>query len=807
MGRLRAVSYLSSVFVGSVVFAPGVSAQTVPSGIVQVKNPSTNLCLNVNGGGYADNTNLIIYPCGSATNEQYRFVAIGDAYRIVGVRSSKCLTLENDVAQAHMKVVQYTCGQRRTELWNPIYLNGKWTLKNKASGNCAGRYAHQTAVMTPITMGTCENTGTYEWNFNDVQASSGGNTGGGGTTTPTTPASQTMPVDTFRLINRTTNYCADVSGAETANESKLIDYPCHDGGNQQFKLVRKGDAHYIVNIASAKCLGAERDGAQAGAGVSLYSCEQRNTQLWQPVYVNGAWRMKNKANGLCMGVRERLETVAAPLSIDSCDTPTTFSWSFDDPNYPANSKGKVGAWSAPVSFPIVPVTMSMLFNGKLMLMSGSGRTTFGGANQTYTVLYDPATGSQQAKLLNKPSTEYFCEGTALLGDGSLLVTGGSNTKSSTLMDANGNFVATPNLNIARGYAGQTITSEGKVFTVGGSWSGGVGIKKGELYTPGSGWKVLDGVVPTDFNTSDPAGLYRQDNHMWLAGASGGWVLHAGPSKKMHWVSTAGSGSIVSAGTRGSMDNMNGNAVVYDIGKMLTLGGAAAYNHASPTAAAHIVDFSAAPPAPPRVTQTGSMAYARSFANSVVLPSGEVVTVGGAGEGATAFSDVNSVLAAEIWSPSTRKFAKAAAMQTPRNYHSVATLLMDGRVIAAGGGLCGCSADHPNAELFSPPYLWTEQGEPAPRPLISSAPTSASRGSTVNIVTRDASSFALVRMGSGTHSVNNDQRRIPLTIASRQNDSVSLRIPSDAGVVLPGNYLLFALNLLGTPSVARPVNIR
>ena len=37
--------------------------------------------------------------------------------------------------------------------------------------------------------------------------------------------------------------------------------------------------------------------------------------------------------------------------------------------------------------------------------------------------------------------------------------------------------------------------------------------------------------------------------------------------------------------------------------------------------------------------------------------------------------------------------------TPRNYHSVALLLPDGRVFSGGGGLCGpCATNHPDAQI-------------------------------------------------------------------------------------------------------------
>jgi galactose oxidase len=63
------------------------------------------------------------------------------------------------------------------------------------------------------------------------------------------------------------------------------------------------------------------------------------------------------------------------------------------------------------------------------------------------------------------------------------------------------------------------------------------------------------------------------------------------------------------------------------------------------------------------------------------------------------------------------------------------------------------------------------------------------------------------MSAVTHGVNNDQRRIPLTPTTANGTRYTLQLPADKGVLLPGNYLLFALDSSGTPSVATIMNIR
>jgi galactose oxidase len=62
-----------------------------------------------------------------------------------------------------------------------------------------------------------------------------------------------------------------------------------------------------------------------------------------------------------------------------------------------------------------------------------------------------------------------------------------------------------------------------VFTIGGSYSGGVGQKNGEVYeggeapsyTPDGGWRLLPGCPVAPILTKDLQGVYRADNHAWL----------------------------------------------------------------------------------------------------------------------------------------------------------------------------------------------------------------------------------------------------------------------------------------------------
>ena len=467
----------------------------------------------------------------------------------------------------------------------------------------------------------------------------------------------------------------------------------------------------------------------------------------------------------------------------------------------------VGKWGPTIGFPLVPVAAALLPDNKMLVWSADQDMSYGdGENETQTAILNLTTGEVSQETITNTHHDMFCPGVAILPNGEIMVTGGlSDTQTSIYDPKTNSWIQGPQMNVGRGYQGMTLLSNGQVFTLGGSWSGLLGGKLGEVWSPTGSWRELTNVPAKPMYTADPQGVYRADNHGWFIATSRGKVLQAGPSKQMNWITTTGPGSITRAGLRGtSADAMNGNAVYYDVDKIITIGGAPAYQDSFATNRAYEINISTGAA---KVTQVGSMHYPRAFANSVVLPNGEVVTVGGQTYGVP-FSDNDSVLNPELWNPATGQFSVMAPEAAPRNYHSAAILLPDGRVFSGGGGLCGsCDTNHPDGQIFSPPYLFNSNGTLRTRPTIKSAPTSAATGQKISVRTGGpVSSFSLVRYGEATHTVDNDQRRIPLSIVSSRGDTYKLAIPSDPGIALPGPYMLFALDSRGTPSVSKTISI-
>ena len=473
----------------------------------------------------------------------------------------------------------------------------------------------------------------------------------------------------------------------------------------------------------------------------------------------------------------------------------------------------VGAWGPVIGFPLVPVAAALLPHNELLVWSADQNLAFGASNPddwTQTAIVNLTTGAVSEDDVTNTDHNMFCPGVAILANGEIMVTGGLSDQQTSIYNPTTNtWTAGPQMNIGRGYQGMTLLSNGQAFTLGGSWSGGVGGKSGEIWSPNGSWRELTGVPAAPMYTQDAQGVYRADNHGWFVATSGGNVLQAGPSKQMNWITTTGAGSITPAGNRGtSADAMNGNAVYYDIDKVITMGGAPDYQDSDATTAAYQLTLGGTATAPTvATTQVGSMNDPRAFANSVVLPNGEVVTMGGQTY-AVPFSDADSELNAELWNPATGQFTLMAPEAEPRNYHSVAVLLPNGTVFSGGGGLCGtCSTNHPDGQIWTPPYLLNANGTLRPRPSITSAPTTAATGATITVTTaQPVASFSMVRYGESTHSVDNDQRRVPLSIVSSSGDTYKLAIPSDPGIALPGPYMLFAIGSAGTPSVSTTLSI-
>lgn len=421
----------------------------------------------------------------------------------------------------------------------------------------------------------------------------------------------------------------------------------------------------------------------------------------------------------------------------------------------------------------------------------------------------------------------FCPAISSLQDGRILIQGGGNAAVTSFYDPKTNgFTRGPNMKMARGYQASVTLSDNRVFTIGGAYSGPRQGKDGEVYDPASNtWTALPNARVGPMLTTDAEGIWREDNHAWLFAWKNKSVFQAGPSKAMNWYGTTGTGAQQAAGVRDVTDDaMCGIFAMYEAttngAKILSAGGSPDYTNSDANRRAHITSIYD-PNTEVKSKRVLNMEFTRGFANAAVLPDGTVLVTGGQRR-SMVFTDDDGVLYPELFNPATETWKTLAPEAVPRNYHSVSILLPDARVFSGGGGLCylaqvgansaNCNklVDHADGQIFSPPYLFNADGSPAARPVITGlSATNVRVGAQITINLQNSTpnaKFSMVRIGSVTHSVNTDQRRVPLTTVTGSGNRYTATLPADSGVLTPGAYYLFVMNANGVPSIARTVQV-
>jgi Domain of unknown function (DUF1929)/Carboxypeptidase regulatory-like domain len=406
------------------------------------------------------------------------------------------------------------------------------------------------------------------------------------------------------------------------------------------------------------------------------------------------------------------------------------------------------------------------------------------AESTQPHIWDP--GSNTFTSTDASSYALFCAGHTPLADGRVMIVGGhiadyvGYPHAVIFNPATSGLAAQPDMNSGRWYPTATTLPNGDVL-------------------------VVSGDINSNTNVNPLPQVFQMSTRTWrnlstaqlalplypkMMVAPNGKVFEAGPSRQSRYLSTSGTGAwsnVALLNFTGARDY--GPAVFYGAGKVVVFGGAD-----PPTATAETIDLNAATPA---WKFTGSMHFPRRQHNAVVLPDGKVLIVGGSKAGGFDTSS-SPVLPTEMWDPATGQFTVMASIAVYRGYHSTALLLPDGRVLSAGGNVGG-----PNAQLFSPPYLFA-----GARPRISTAPAGAGYGQTVFVGTPDVDSISkvtLVRQASVTHSNNMSAGFLQLSF-TKTSTGLNITMPANANLAPPGYYMLFILNGSGVPSVTAMVQI-
>jgi galactose oxidase len=492
------------------------------------------------------------------------------------------------------------------------------------------------------------------------------------------------------------------------------------------------------------------------------------------------------------------------------------------PSFPLDSAAspaaEVGQWSSSIPLPNVPIHTHVLPTGKVLFWGRRdppAQTDFDSLNQhsTRAFIWDPANPLDPARVTNDQpvdsqgySINLFCSGHTFLADGRLLVTGGhlfdgQGLNTSVFYDPfSDQWSAGPTMNNGRWYPTAVTLPDGKVFVSSGSFATGPlqpptnlsAIDDVSQILESGAWQNLT-KFPKQFPLF-PRFHVAPSGALFMSGSNAMTFLFEDFENNP--------GTWVSVGRR-SVDNAEyAPSVMFDVGKVVFIGGG------STTNVVEVIDLNAPNPGWAVVSP---MKFRRRQHNATLLPDGTVLVTGGS-QG-TGFNDLGdlAVRIPELWDPKLGIWTEMAPEAVDRCYHSTAVLLPDGRVFSAGGGEYAPSNGvsnppgdtHANAQLFSPPYLFK-----GTRPKITKAPSQVVYGEKFNVETPDAnliSGITWLRLGSVTHSFDQNQR-INFLVFQQTANRLTVTAPADGHVCPPGHYILFILNKQNVPSEGAIIKI-
>jgi hypothetical protein len=535
-------------------------------------------------------------------------------------------------------------------------------------------------------------------------------------------------------------------------------------------------------------------------------------------------------------------------------------------------RDRVGRWKGYFDLPpgVFAINAAMLPTGKVLWFSYPNSPDYGPGVQHggRAYLWDPrkGTGARAFKAVPPPidparglPVNLFCAGISFLADGRVLVTGGNLRypaetpagKYAGLDDVytfdplTERWTQQPDMNHGRWYPSQLLMPDGRTFIMGGLDEFGLGIKNEdlELFTPAAARNGVGkvGLLGPEGLLGDPGMPPVGDYYPHLFWMPSGRGLVAGPYTTDSWWFAPPGNPPTFRWTDIPQFNTSrvwGSAVLVPAGpggshQVLQLGGSDkpasddAHTDALATPSATLFDertgvWKERPPG-----ATDALRVPRSHLNTVLLPDGTMVTVGGGdgaeagggaangGPGQYAASDPNQ-LRVELWNPVTRTWRLGPPQREFRTYHSTAMLMPDARVVSAGDDWNSryAGADkftRDSAEIYEPPYLF-DGNALAPRPKIAAAPSSISWGRPYRLRVKRAARRAvkhavLVAPSATTHAVDGNQRVVPLRVTGSNARSLTVRAPARKNIAPPGRYMLFVLDAKGTPSKARWVALR
>lgn len=476
---------------------------------------------------------------------------------------------------------------------------------------------------------------------------------------------------------------------------------------------------------------------------------------------------------------------------------------------PTTGFAATGRWTTPASMPGRAMHATLLRDGRILLIAGSGNDWEGqflpGTFETH--IWNPTTNTFTS--VPTPS-DMFCSGHVTLPDGKILVQGGTEAyagtpesvsykglKSSYIFDpATNAYTKTNDAIDGHWYPTLTKLETGDIWMAGGYDENGGGSTATELFSfADSRWLGRNEVPQTNrYLGTYPHMFLMADSRMLYTGGHTFGDAQPGTASFIYDWRNALIGDIPGLRVPRLRDQAGSVLLPPAQNQKFMIAGGGSTDYGGATNTVDIVDMNQANPAwTPGPNLPGS--EGRMYLNLTNLPDRSVL----ASHGATG-NRTGDVLRAAIYSPVSNTWAEVAGDPVGRNYHSSTLLLPDGRVVAIGSNPADNSYEK-RLSVYEPPYLF--KGD---RPTVTEAPADATYGQAFALgTTGNVMSASLTSPGSATHQTDTNARLVDLPLSGGAAKTAT--IPTNRALLPPGPYMLTVLDDKGVPSVARWINIR
>jgi Domain of unknown function (DUF1929) len=363
------------------------------------------------------------------------------------------------------------------------------------------------------------------------------------------------------------------------------------------------------------------------------------------------------------------------------------------------------------------------------------------------------------------------------------------------------------LQLARWYPSLVTLSDGRVLAVSGLDQFGRLIQgQNEIYTPATRKWSIDPALTRTLPTY-PALFLMPDGNLFYSGSNAGYGSTSVGRTPGIWDLKNNSFQVV-PGLRDPTETETSGSVLLPPAqkqRYMVIGGGGVGSSPDSTARIDIANLATAHP---HFEPGPNLAQPTRYPEAVITPDDRVIITGGS-RGYRGEHD-SDIFECHSYDPETNKLTRLANPEVGRDYHAEALLLPDGRIVTLGGNpLYGNKADttpggfEQRIEIYSPPYLYHGK-----KPVITGGPTQVRRGTNVEFTSSDPaaiSSAGLMRPSAVTHVTDSEQRLVALGFV-HHGGSITVNIPSQAGLLPSGWYMLFVTNSEATPSVARWVHV-